>query len=65
MQNVEFQRTGDKLIITVDLKKFYGKSPSGKSTIIASTDGNIRVPDTGDRTVKMGLSVYEQQEVKA
>jgi len=56
MKNVEFSVNGDVLTIKVDLSKTYGKSSSGKSTIIASTEGNVSVP--GKDEVKIGLNVY-------
>lgn len=56
MKNVELKVTGDKLVITVDLSKSYGVSGSGKSTMIATTSGNVSVP--GREEVKMGLNIY-------
>jgi len=56
MKNIEMNVTGDILTIKVDLSKTFGKSSSGKSTIIASTEGNISVP--GKEEVKIGLNVY-------
>ena len=47
---------GEILTITVNLSQTFGKSSSGKSTIIASTEGNQSVP--GHETVKIGLNVY-------
>ena len=55
-QNVELQVKDGKLVITVDLSKSFGVSGSGKSTIIASTGGNVSVP--GQESVKVGLNVY-------
>jgi ABC-type polar amino acid transport system ATPase subunit len=56
MKNVEMTVDGDVLSITVDISKTFGKSSSGKSTIIASTEGNVSV--TGRDEVKIGLNVY-------
>jgi len=56
MKNIEMNVTGDILTIKVDLSKTFGKSGSGKSTIIASTEGNVSVP--GKEEVKIGLNVY-------
>lgn len=50
--------TGNILTITVDIAKDYGKSASGKSIIIASTEGNISVPDKED--IKIGLNIYKK-----
>jgi hypothetical protein len=44
--------------IKVDLTKDFGKSASGKSNIIATTEGNIPVP--GNEPVKIGLNVYKK-----
>jgi hypothetical protein len=46
---------GNTLIIKVDLTKEFGPSSSKKSIIIASTEGNVFVPD---RQEKVGLNVY-------
>lgn len=47
---------GNKLMITVDLSQRYGKSSSGKSIIIASSEGNQTIPDNEE--IKIGLNVY-------
>lgn len=49
---------GNILTITVDISKEYGKSSSGKSIIIASTEGNVSIPEKED--VKIGLNVYRK-----
>lgn len=54
MKNVTLKQTGDKLIIEVDLKKEFGLSASGKSLLIASTEGNV----TLEGGAKLGLNVY-------
>jgi hypothetical protein len=56
MKNMEMTIDGDILTIKVDLSKTFGKSSSGKSTIIASTEGNVSIP--GRDEVKIGLNVY-------
>jgi hypothetical protein len=56
MKNMEMTINGDILTIKVDLSKTFGKSSSGKSTIIASTEGNVSVP--GRDEVKIGLNIY-------
>ena len=55
MKNIEMKVDDDFLTITIDLSKEYGKSSSGKSIIIASTEGNQSVPGTD---CKIGLNVY-------
>ena len=54
-KNVQFEVKGDKLTLTFDLKKEQGLSGSGKSTIVATTSGNVKVPGTD---VTLGLNAY-------
>jgi hypothetical protein len=56
LKNVKFTVNGDKLLIEVDLSKQYGPSSSGKSIVIASTEGNQPV---GKDDIKIGLNVYK------
>jgi hypothetical protein len=58
MKNVEMKLNGNILTITVDLSKEFGKSTSGKSVIIGSTEGNVSVE--GKEDVKVGLNVYRK-----
>jgi hypothetical protein len=43
MKNVELSLDGNILTIRVDLSQTFGPSSSGKTTIIASTEGNVPV----------------------
>ena len=56
MKNIEMKVEGNKLTITVDLSQHYGKSSSGKSIIIASSEGNQAI--LGNEDIKIGLNVY-------
>jgi hypothetical protein len=56
MKNVEMTVEEDTLIIKVDLSKDFGPSKSGKTIIVASTEGNVSVPG---RDEKMGLNIYK------
>lgn len=56
MKNIEMTVTGDKLVITIDLKKDFGVSASGKSIVIATTAGNVSVP--GHESIKLGINAY-------
>jgi hypothetical protein len=47
---------GNKLIITVDLDREGTPSKSGKSLVIATTRGNVRIGD-----VSVGLNVYRRR----
>jgi hypothetical protein len=58
MRNVVVSREGDTLVLKVDLTKTLGPSRSGKTTVVAGTEGNVRVP--GDKDVKVGLNVYRK-----
>lgn len=56
MRNVELEVKNDVLTIRVDLSKSFGRSKSGKTTIVASTDGNVTVPGSD---AKIGLNIYK------
>lgn len=58
MKNVEMKVEGTILTIKVDLSKEYGPSSSGKTTIVASTEGNVSIPE---REEKVGLNVYKKK----
>lgn len=62
MKNVSLTVDGDMLTIEIDLSKDFGPSKSGKTTIVASTEGNKSVPG---RTEKIGLNVYKQEGKKS
>ncbi len=59
MKNIEMTQNGDILTIKVDLSKDFGESKSGKSITIASTEGNISVPEHED--IKIGLNIYRKK----
>lgn len=58
MKNVELTVDGTMLMIKVDLSKDFGLSSSGKTTIIASTEGNVSIPG---REEKIGLNIYKKK----
>ena len=58
MKNVQITVAGNILTITVDLTKEFGPSSSGKTIIVASTEGNVAVPA---RDEKIGLNVYREK----
>jgi hypothetical protein len=58
MKNVIMTVKGTKLNIEVDLSKTFGKSASGKTTIIASTEGNQTVDGGGGAII--GLNIYKK-----
>jgi hypothetical protein len=59
MKNVEMKVDGSMLTIKVDLTKDFGSSSSGKTIIIASTEGNVHVD--GHEEAKVGLNVYRKK----
>ena len=60
MKNVELSLEGNILTIKVDLSKEFGPSASGKTIIIASTEGNMTIP--GHEEAKVGLNIYRKQK---
>ena len=59
MKNIEMKLNGTQLVITVDITKDFGMSKSGKSITIASTEGNISIPEHED--IKIGLNIYRKK----
>jgi hypothetical protein len=59
MKNVDMNVEGNTLVIKVDLSQEFGPSSSGKTIIIASTEGNVSVPGMEDK--KVGLNVYRKK----
>ena len=58
MKNVDISVSDDILTIKVDLTKNFGPSSSGKTIIIASTEGNYPLPS---RNEVVGLNVYHKK----
>ena len=59
MKNVSFEVSAENILtITVDLNQSFGPSASGKSVIIATTEGNASLE--GDSGIKIGLNVYRK-----
>jgi len=56
MKNVKTELKGKILTITVDLGTEYGISKSGKSRVIATSEGNQKIEGTED--IKIGLNIY-------
>jgi hypothetical protein len=50
--------SGNTLTVTVDLTQEFGSSSSGKTIIIASTEGNFQLPG---RTEVVGLNIYRKK----
>jgi hypothetical protein len=60
-KNADISVQGDKLIIKSDLSQDFGPSKSGKTTIVASTEGNKPLPG---REEKIGLNIYRQETAR-
>ncbi len=58
MKNVQMTVDGNVLTLKVDLSKEFGPSSSGKTIIIATTEGNVVIPG---RDEKVGLNVYRKK----
>ena len=59
MKNVEMKVEGNILTIKVDLTKEFVPSSSGKTIIIASSEGNAAIPEKEE--IKIGLNVYKKK----
>ena len=59
MKNVEMTLDGNILTIKVDVSKEFGPSSSGKTIIIATTEGNVSIPGAEDK--KVGINVYKKK----
>jgi len=62
IKNGEMTLDGNILRITVDLSKEVGPSKSGKTVILATSEGNKSIPG---RDEKIGLNIYRQEAKKA
>jgi hypothetical protein len=56
MKNVAMEVKENKLIVVIDLKQNFGPSKSGKTEIIATTAGNIAVPNSDGAVI--GINCY-------
>jgi len=59
MQNIEMSVDGNILTVKIDISKRQGKSKSGKTVIIASTGGNMPIPESND--IKIGVNCYTKE----
>jgi hypothetical protein len=58
MTNIEQKIEGNTLILRIDLSKRNGRSKSGKTTIIASTGGNVPILAPDGSRVFLGVNAY-------
>jgi hypothetical protein len=57
MQNIQTRIEGTKLIITLDASVNLGPSASGKTQMVATTQGNKQI-SVGGRAIYLGLNAY-------
>jgi len=57
MKNLQMHVEGKKLVIEIDLTKDLGPSASGKTTLVASTEGNVTID--GHEGFRLGLNVIK------
>ncbi len=50
---------GEILKIEIDLAKDFGPSKSGKTVVVASSEGNVPVPE--HTNMRLGINVYKYQ----
>lgn len=60
MKNIISEVKDDILYLKVDLKRTIGDSKSGKSTLIATTSGNVDIK--GAEGVMAGINIYRKKE---
>ena len=56
MKNIQIERKGDLLTVKIDLSKTSGASKSGKSIVIASTEGNVAI----EGGMFLGINCYKK-----
>jgi D-alanyl-D-alanine carboxypeptidase len=56
MENVKLEKKENVLTVTIDLSKTGTPSASGKTMVIASTKGNVRIEAGKD--IFIGVNVY-------
>lgn len=65
MKNVKYAIKGKKLVVEVDLSSWFegtaDKSSSGKSYLIGSSEGNIRIPVEGS-SLYLGINVFSYDQ---
>ena len=58
MKNVVLAVEGDDLVITINMSKVFGPSKSGKTTMVASTEGIVAIPG---RPELLGLNMFKYE----
>lgn len=58
MKNIKVTLNANILTVVIDLSQRFGKSQSGKTTIVASTEGNQPLNGEDDQQYYLGVNVY-------
>lgn len=61
--NIEARMVGTSLLLKIDTTKEIGASMSGKTVIIATTNGNKTIP--GNVGIKIGVNVFKYPPKRA
>lgn len=59
MKNVEIKVNGSKVVLEFDATKTFGPSSSGKTIIVASTEGPVRI-DVPGGNVSINLNAFKK-----
>ena len=61
MKNIDIKYDDKKGLIhlVIDVKKEIGPSKSGKTIMVATTEGNTSLPIPGVGTIKLGVNCYK------
>jgi hypothetical protein len=57
MKNIKMTLEGDILKLEIDISKDFGTSKSGKTNVVATTEGNMPVPNHPN--IRIGANVYK------
>jgi hypothetical protein len=60
MQNMQLEVKGNELIIRVQLDKDLGPSKTGKTILVATSNGNVPIPGSKVATF-IGLNIYRRK----
>jgi hypothetical protein len=59
MRNIRMSIDGDDLIIRVSMSQEFGESRTGRSIIVASTDGSAGLPFSDAPDIKVNMTCYK------
>jgi hypothetical protein len=59
MKNIEMTLVGNILTLKVDISKDFGPSSSGKTIIVASTEGNQQIVEGSN--IRIGLNIFKKK----